>query len=245
MKLTKLLTAAGLSVVAALSGCNGVKHVTENTAENYYFYEQTMENAKVTTRKAIVYAAGLDSVYATVDDLKEGMKDSADTTIVACNYKDHTCETYTLNKDSDTKVGLTTYTYRFDSSNYIISKSGNGVYTDFKFENGRISSITQYEGEEKVAGAAVLSERTFVYDENNVNTQIIVKDNENDKTITYNVEYNEQGKPVKLSGMDENGINISNIQIEYNEKGLMSSRTTVAINNGTETVSSYAQYTYE
>ncbi len=243
MTIRKLTTAMFCAAVM-MSGC-GVKHVIENTAESYYLYEGAMQKAKVTKRTAVSYVATADANYTSETELQEAQKNAATTTVVACDFSARTCETYSLSEGSDTKVGLAVYTYLYDAGNFAVSRSGNNTYTEYKYEDGRLVEINTTEGNEKVAGAAVLSDRSLEYDENGVNTKVTVSDPAAGTIMTYNIEYNEAGRSVRLSGLDANGVVVTVVELTYNDKGLMASKKTTSIKNGVETVSAYTTYTYE
>ena len=214
--------AALMILCVFFSACSKAK--TANTAEAYFTYEDQFRKAGFTKRIQHMYVAG-EGKYATPEELKKAVGEPEVTGVVEWDSSGEKCTSYNLDADGN-KIGAVTYTFRYNKAKKRIARIGNGYYTDYTYEDGRIMKITRYAGEKKTADAQAIMVAEFKYDANDVNSIVSVTDDTED-TIVY----------VSDAGEEE-----SHTDFTYNDKGLIIDSTRYGKDNQ---LLVYTEYTYE
>ena len=137
--------AALMILCVFFSACSKAK--TANTAEAYFTYEDQFRKAGFTKRIQHMYVAG-EGKYATPEELKKAVGEPEVTGVVEWDSSGEKCTSYNLDADGN-KIGAVTYTFRYNKAKKRIARIGNGYYTDYTYEDGRIMKITRYAGERK------------------------------------------------------------------------------------------------
>ncbi len=228
-----------------LTGC--AKHSAAYSAEYYYLYPQFMKAAAVTKRIATVYIPDAADTYTTVEDVVKKVKPASSRTVTECDFSTGACSVYSLNDGSDEKIGAVTYTYNYNEKKMAISRSGNNVFTEYLYTDGKMVSLADYEGTGKTADSVPLRTIVFDYDNSGHGTHSKLTDNTTDPVSTYDytMEYDGAGRLIRINTMMA-GVFKGHTILTYNEKGLIVSSAVYSIvSENQEKVLTYTEYTYE
>lgn len=235
-----VLMTAVIILCVFFSACSKAK--TANTAEGYYTYEDQFRKAGYTKRSQLMYVAG-DGKYETAEELKEAVGEPEVTGVVEWDSAGTKCTSYNLDAEGN-KIGAVTYTFRYNDAKRRIARIGNGYYTDYAYEDGRISRITRYAGEKKTADAQAVMVTEFKYDSEGVNTVVSITDDTEGTRLAYDyrLSYDDAGKLITIVYVSDDGVEESHTDFTYNDKGLITSSSRYGKENQ---LLVYTEYTYE
>ncbi len=238
--ITAALTAVLMIFCIFIAGCSSKP--SGYTAESYYTYEDAFKKAGYTKRTQVMYVAG-EGKYTSVDDLKAAVGENTVTGVIEWDAKENKCTSYNLDADGN-KVGAVTYSYRYNNKKKRIAKIGNGTYTDYTYEDGRIQKITRYAGEKKTADAVAVMTADFKYDSEDQNTMISYVDETEGTKLSYDYKlgYDESGKMISIIYVSDAGVEENHTEFTYNDKGLIVSSARYGKENQ---LLVYTEYTYE
>lgn len=239
-KLSAALTAALIILCLFVTGCGSKK--AANTSEAYYTYEDQFRKAGYTKRTQTMYVAG-EGVYTTADELKAAVGEPAVKGVVEWDTKENRCTTYDLDAEGN-KIGAVTYTFRYNDAKKRIARIGNGYYTDYTYEDGKILSIIRYPGDKKTADARPVMVSDFKYDSEGNNTIVSIWDETEGprQSYDYKLSYDDSGKLSGIVYVSASGVEESRTQFTYNEKGLI---TSSARYGKEDQLLVYTEYSYE
>ncbi len=243
----KLILRSILSGLMCVFLCGCTKHSAAYSAEYYYLYPQFMKAAGVTKRIATVYIPDNDKVYTSVEDVIAKVSPAASKNVTSCDFSAGVCEAFSLNEGSEEKVGAVTYTYRYNEKKMAISRSGNNVFTEYQYTDGKLTSLADYEGTGKTADSVPLRTIQFDYDANGHGTHSKLTENTTDPVSAYDytMEYDDSGRLIRINTMMA-GVFKGHTVLTYNEKGLIVTSTVYAIvSEDKEKILTYTEYTYE
>lgn len=239
-KITAAVTAVLVILCMLVSGCS--KKTTAFTAENYYTYEDQFRKAGFTKRTQVMYVAG-EGKYETAEELKKAAGEQTVTGVVEWDPKENKYTSYNLDADGN-KIGAVTYTTRYSNDKKRIARIGNGYYTDYSYEDGRIIQIVRYLGEKKTADAESVMSAEFKYDSEGKNTIVSIVDETEGQTVAYDYRlgYDESGKLTSIIYVSDAGTEESHTEFTYNDKGLIVTSARYGKDNS---LLVYTEYTYE
>ena len=243
-KKTFLFLIALINVIS-LTGC-GAKHITKNTLEPYFLFEESMNNAKVSHQEYISYLANIEEHYVSVDQIKNRVTPVKSVNAFTCDFKGKTCEEYSYDGSIENKAGINNYTYVYNRDGMRISKSSNDVFTEYLYKDGRIAEINEYSGNRKTADSQLLSKTIFSYNDEGVgNLARTTQYNGNDTVvIDYVVQYNDDGLPAVINTIIDDELTTYTL-LTYTSKGLIETRTMYTITPNLDVINGYFEYTYE
>lgn len=232
--------AALMILCVFFSACSKAK--TANTAESYFTYEDQFRKAGFTKRIQHMYVAG-EGKYETPEELKKAVGEPEVTGVVEWDSSGEKCTSYNLDAGGN-KIGAVTYTFRYNKAKKRIARIGNGYYTDYTYEDGRIMKITRYAGEKKTADAQAVMAAEFKYDANDINSIVSVTDDTEGSRLSYDYKltYDDAGKLITIVYVSDAGEEESHTDFTYNDKGLIIDSARYGKDNQ---LLVYTEYTYE